>query len=180
MLLQLCSMLHTPVRVRITAQILFQHTYPRLFKKESCSAVALVSIYLSSKINETLLKLEVLLDALSSTGCSVSRDRLVHLECRMVELAGFQFDIRPAHLFLLRIGKTLGLDVLARLDVLDDVHSDGRANLINYFSGMYNPEIVALSVLGDDEISLFECFFCASVDRPLVSEIRTVLFKKQD
>lgn len=180
-IIQLSRVLQTPYKSKIISQIIFQQTYPRFFRKESHNVVALVSVYIASKINETLVKLELILEAVSMMGyidASISRDRLIILECRMIELFGFKFDIRPAQFFLLRIGKTLNIDVLKRLIVLDDVHGDNRVNFIDYFDGMYKPELVALGALSDHELQLFECFFCVSVDRPVIEEIRTVLFKK--
>lgn len=180
-IVQLSRMLQVPYKSKITSQIIFHYTYPHFFKRENHNMIALVSVYLASKINETLIKLELVLDAISRIEyieSVLSRDKLIFLECKMIELFGFQFDIRPAQLFLMRIGKTLDVNIDRRLLLLDDVHSDSRVNFINYFSGTYDSELVALSALSDDEIILFECFFCVHVDMEMIEEIRTVLFKK--
>lgn len=180
-IMQLSGILQTSYKSRITSQIIFQQTYPRFFKRENHNIVALVSVYIASKINETLLKLEFILEAagkIEHIEAVPSRDKLVLLECKIIEFFGFQFDIRPAQLFLLRIGKTLNINILRRLELLDGVHSDNRVNFINYFNGMYEPELAALGVLSDDELELFECFFCVSVDRAILEEVRSVLFDK--
>ncbi|CAD24988.1 similarity to CYCLIN K (C-TYPE) [Encephalitozoon cuniculi GB-M1] len=180
-ILHLARLLYMPYKSKIVAQIIFHHAYPKLFKKESYNIVALVCVYLASKINETLIKMETILDAIpraTSMGTTPHRERLIAIECKVIELIEFQFNIRPAQLFLLRIGKTLNTDVLRKLAVLDEIHGDGRVNLIKYFNGVYEPEMVALSVLDDDELILFECFFGVAVSRVLVEEIRSVLLKK--
>lgn len=179
--LHLARLLFIPYRSRVMSQIIFQQAYPKLFKKEGYNIVALVSIYLASKINETLIKLETILEAVPKTahGDSIpSRDRLIAVECKVVELLGFQFNIQPAQFFLLRVGKTLGIDVSKRLEALDEVHGDGRANLIRYFGGVYQPEMVALSILDNDELRAFESFFGVSLNRVFVEEIRSVVLKK--
>jgi hypothetical protein len=178
-IVQLSKTLQVPYRLRILSQIIFQQTYPRFFKRESHNTIALLSIYLASKMNETLLKLDVLLEGMTKLGSfkAPPRDRMVRLECKMVEICNFEFDVEPAQLFLLRLGKALGIDVADRLAVLDDLHSDNRVNSINYFSGIYDPKVVALSMLRDEEIGLFECFFSVRIERSIVEEIRAVLLK---
>ncbi|ADM10970.1 cdk activating kinase-like protein [Encephalitozoon intestinalis ATCC 50506] len=180
-ILNLSKLLSIPYRSKIISQIIFQQTYPKLFRKESYNIVVLVCVYLASKINETLIKLEAILEAMpraTHAGTIPPRERLIAIECKVIELIEFQFNIRPAQFFLLRIGKTLNVDVLKKLVVLDEVHGDGRVNLIKYFNGVYEPEMVALSVLDDEELSLFECFFGVRVNRALVEEIKSVVLKK--
>ncbi|KAM0672355.1 hypothetical protein OCOL_000573 [Ordospora colligata] len=163
------------------AQIVFQKVYPKFFKKEGHTIVAIASVYLSAKINEALVKPDVLFEMLSRsmpTGAALTREKLVNVECKIIEMIEFQFNVYPAQLFLIRIGKTLGIDVSRKLLVLDEIHGDSRANFIKYFDGMYDPEIVALSVLSDDEIRLFECYFSAIIDRGLIEEVRSIMSKK--
>ena len=74
--------------------------------------VVLVSVYIASKINETLIKLELIVEATSKIEyieITVPRDKLIILECKMIELFGFQFDIRPAHFFFAKDWKTIEL-----------------------------------------------------------------------
>lgn len=180
-ILHLSKLLCMPYKTRLVSQIVFQQVYPKLFKKESYNIVALVSVYLASKINETLIKLDTILEAMAKVthiGSVPPRERIIAIECKIIELIEFQFNINPVQFFLLRIGKTLNVDVLKKLAVLDEVHGDGRVNLIKYFSGVYGAEMVALSVLDDGELSLFECFFGVSVSRALVEEIKSVILKK--
>ncbi|KAG5858950.1 hypothetical protein KMI_10g16500 [Encephalitozoon hellem] len=177
----LAKLLCIPYKTRIVSQIIFQQVYPKLFKKESYNVVALVCVYLASKINETLIKLDAILEAMAKAAhmsTAPSRERIIAIECKVIELIEFQFNISPVQFFLLRLGKTLNIDVLKKLSVLDEIHGDGRVNFIKYFGGVYEPQMVALSVLDEEELSLFECFFGVSVNRALVEEIKSVVIKK--
>ncbi|KAH9412211.1 hypothetical protein HK407_01g01040 [Ordospora pajunii] len=179
--LDVSQMLCISYRSRIMAQIIFQKVYPRFFKKEGHTIVAIASVYLSAKINEALVKPDVLFEMISRNmpaGTALSRDRLVSVECKIIEMIEFQFNVCPAQLFLMRVGKTLGIDVSRKLLALDEIHGDSRANFIKYFDGMYDPEVVALSVLGDEEVRLFECYFGVRIDRGLVEEVRSIMTKK--
>lgn len=173
-ILKLVDLFKTPLRQRVVSQAIFQHTYVSFFRKESFSTIALLSLYLAGKVTENVIKLSVFID-LAHT--KIPKEKLVEIECKMVEMLNFNLDIVPAHYYLFRIAKSLDLDISDKLQILDDVHSDSRLNYINYFNGMYEPLVVALSVIEDRHLKILECVYSIKVDMNMINEVRKVLFK---
>ncbi|KAF9763676.1 hypothetical protein NGRA_1131 [Nosema granulosis] len=174
-ILKLVDHFRTPLRQRVVSQAIFQHTYPTFFRKESFSTIALLSLYLAGKVTENVIKLHTFIDV---GKVKIPKEKLVELECRMVEMLNFNFDIVPAHFYLFRISKSLNLDITDKLQILDEVHGDSRLNYINYFNGIYEPLVVALSLIDDSHIKTLECVYSLKIDMGMINEVRRVLLKK--
>jgi hypothetical protein len=172
-ILKLVDHFKTPLRQRVISQAIFQHTYPSFFKKESFSTIAVLSLYLAGKMSENVVKLNLYLSFIK-----LDKQKIIEIECRMVEMINFNFDIVPAHCYLFKISKTLGIEVEDKLKILDEIHSDSRINYINYFNGIYEPLVVALSVIKDEYINVLECIYSIKIDGNVMSEVRRVMLNK--
>lgn len=177
-ILHLSEIFKSPIKQTAISQIIFQHTYPTFFKRESHSLISLASFFISGKITENIVKLNVLLDNFKkSFSINFPVEKVIFIESRVVEMCQFNFDIVPIHLYIQSICKDLELDSTYKLELAFNVHNDNRVNYINYINGIFDPEIVALSTFKDEEIDIFEVVYYKSIDRNMVSEIRKLLFK---
>lgn len=177
-ILHLSEKYKSPIKQTAISQIIFQHTYPTFFKRESHSLISLISFFISGKITENVVKLVPLLETYYKLyNIKFQTDNAIYIESRMVEMCSFNFDIIPVHLYVQSICKDLDIDCTDKINLISEVHNDNRVNYINYINGIYDPESVAVSVLNDYEIDIFEVVYYKEVDRKIINEIRKLLFK---
>lgn len=171
----LSDLFNSPLRQTAISQIIFQHTYPTFFKRESHSLISLVSFYISGKITENVIKLNILLE---KSNYKFPKEKAIFIESRILEFLSFNFDIIPVHMYIQSICKDLDIPSENKLKKINEIHSDNRVNYINYINGIYDPELVAVSSLSDDEIDIFEVMYCKQIDKNQIKEIRKLIFKE--
>ncbi|WUR02682.1 cyclin-C [Vairimorpha necatrix] len=180
-ILLLSESFKSPIKQVAISQIIFQHTYPTFFKRESHSLIALDSFFIAGKITENVIKLHVLLEAFYKMyNIKFPLEKTIFIESRMVEMCQFNFDIIPVHLYVQSICKDLEFESEAKLELVSEIHNDNRVNYINYINGIYDPEMVSVATFSDKEIDIFEVVYHKDVDRKVIREIRKLLFKDKE
>lgn len=173
--------LQIPSKTILTAKAIFHYVYPKLYKTETLTDVSFISLFVSSKMNETHIKIEALVASINSMkNCVLNKSSFIKCESKIVEKIQFNFEIKHIHMFVIRIYKLLYVECEnLNLAILDEIYNSSRVNLINYFGdGTYEPEVVALAYFSDLDIKLIEKILSISIDKKIIAQIRSEVYNK--
>lgn len=174
-------LLQIPTKTILTAKAIFHHVYPKLHKTETLTDVSFISLFISSKMNETHIKIEALIASINSLKtCTLNKSSFIKCESKIIENIDFNFEIKHIHFIVIRTYKLLYRECTnLNLILLDEIYDSTRVNLINYFGcGKYEPELVALAYFEDKDLKCIEGDLFISIDRTLIDEMRRLVYNK--
>lgn len=175
------NLLKIPFKTILTSKAIFHYVYPKLYKTETLTDVSFISIFISSKINETHIKIEALIASINSLKtCTLNKTSFIKCESKIIEKINFNFEIKHLHLLVMKINKLMYSDSKnIKFSVLDNIYDNAFVNNINFFGdGKYEPELVALAYYDDNELKCIERNLSIAIDRTLITEIQNLFYHK--
>lgn len=166
------SVLKVPIRTVICSKIIFHKVYPILTKSHSLTDISFISLYLSTKIEETHLKLENLVNAINSIkNIKLNRNTFILCEANIIQALNYYFEIHHVHVFVLSVCKYLKVE--CDINKIIEMFNDSNVNKINFFGdGLYDPKMVGLAFFDDSVLKKIEEELFVDIDRNLISVIR--------
>lgn len=170
------SLLKIPMRTTICSKVIFHHVYPTLCKNHSLTDISFISLYLSTKIEETHLKLENLISAINTIkDIKLNRQTFILCEANIIQALDYNFEIEHIHLFIISISNYLNVEV--DLQNVYKIFDSSKVNKINFFGkGIYDPKMVALAFFDDVNLRKIEIEFFVDIDQQKIKEIRDVIY----